>query len=302
MVTNNSSDISHIGHYEVTSLISTAGGFGVVYKGRNILSPNEPEVAIKLLRTHLPTEEDKKHFQEEVRIHEKLNHKYILRVVEVGFQNGLPYLITEYAINGSLQTLLKKNSQGPSLLKKNSQGPLPLERSLTILSQIGQALYYAHNQEPSIVHSDIKPDNILFNSNWEALLADFGIAKALDEAKTKISDSIAGTRPYMAPELFKGIISVKSDQYALGCLAYELFTGKQPITLDSSNDLAWAEAHKYKVPIPPTQLNLNVPPAIEQAVLKAMAKERDERHRDISEFLQALVDLCRLHSHLLSPG
>ncbi len=105
---------------------------------------------------------------------------------------------------------------------------MPTEEAVIILSQVGQALQYAHQQ--NIIHRDLKPENILFNTRGEAVLADFGIAAVLASARTR-QVGFGGTPAYMAPEQFEGIISTKSDEYALGCIAYELLTGRKPFTI-----------------------------------------------------------------------
>lgn len=266
-----------IGSYRLVNQLSTIGGFGSVYLGKHIVFTNRPIVAIKILYAHLASEQEKERFLQEARFLDQLKHPHILPIIEAGIEDGLPFLIVEYAANGSLK----------DRLQKRALHPLPLEEALTILSQIGQALQYAHHQ--NIVHRDLKPDNILFNTRGEALLADFGIATVLDAARTKPVDSI-GSPPYMAPELFDGIASMRSDQYALGCIAYELMTGRKPFLLPpGASWLAWGYKHLTEVPLAPTRLHPHLPMHIEQAILKALAKDCTNRHRDISTFITALM-------------
>ncbi len=192
---------------------------------------------------------------------------------------------------------------------------------MTILSQVGEALHYAHDQ--NIVHRDLKPGNILFNAKGEALLADFGIAIVLETAGRTTEADASGTLAYMAPEQFKKIISKKSDQYALvqritssfralrfsiglrprivyehicgilylGCIAYELFTGQRPFA-----------AFDEKSQIPPRQLNPQLPVHIEQAILTAMAKERTERYTDVATFIKALHTPPKTKEQWLDEG
>src|SRR5205085_4875620 len=180
---------------------------------------------------------------------------------------------TEYAPYGSLR----------DVLTRSAHKILPQEVSLAILSQVGEALYYAHQQH--IVHRDLKPENILFNANARALLADFGIATTLSTNSVKYS-SVMGTPSYMAPEQFQGILSKEGDQYALGCIAYELFTGCAPFS--APDFFAMGFKHLTDKPIDPSQLNPALPKHIEQAILKAMAKQREDRHSDVRAFLAAL--------------
>src|SRR5262249_35760883 len=158
---------------------------------------------------------------QEAQVLKKLNHPHILPIITAGVQENVAYIVTEYASGGSLR----------DRIKQQAGQPLPLAEVLSVLTQIGQALSYAHQQH--VVHRDLKPANILFNAQGEALLADFGIATVLTTTETQQVDRV-GTPAYMAPEQFEGMVSTKSDQYALGCVAYELLTGRKPF--DSQTD------------------------------------------------------------------
>src|SRR5450755_1174680 len=206
-----------IGNYRITAELGS-GGFADVYLAQHIIFADKPAVAIKLLYARLKLKE-REHFIQEAQFLHRLQHPHILPVLDAGFQDGTPYIIMEYAAKGSLQ----------DRLDRQSGKPLPLAEGITIISDIGAALHYAHQQ--NIVHRDLKPDNILFNAKGEALLADFGLATILSSARTMQVGS-AGTPAYMAPEMFDGRVSVKSDQYTLGCIAYELLTGRKPFDLE----------------------------------------------------------------------
>ncbi len=260
----------HIGNYRITAEIAS-GTFGSVYLAKHLVFDDEPPVAIKLLHTHLGSEKERERFFQEARFLRKLKHPYILPLLDAGLSEGFLYLVVEYASNGTLRDRLCLH---PSL-------PLPLEDALCVLSQIAQALQYAHSQ--NVVHRDLKPANILFNIKGEAILADFGIAVVLEQTK-RVGE--AGTPLYMAPEQFQGEVSKKSDQYALGCIAYELLTGQRPF--DAPDFIALWYKHAHEQPLPPTQLNPNLPEYMEQALLKAMAKQREDRYSDISAFIAAL--------------
>src|SRR2546429_3378633 len=194
-----------IGNYRIVTLIGS-GGFGSVYRGEHAVL-KERDVAIKILHTHLGSQEERTRFLQEARLLEHLQHLHILQIFDAGIENGLPYLVTEYASHGSLR----------DLLNRNAHTILPEDVSFAILSQVGEALSYAHEQH--IIHRDLKPENILFNANDVALLADFGIATTLATSSVKYS-SVMGTPAYMAPEQFQGTLSQQVDQYALGCIAY----------------------------------------------------------------------------------
>ena len=259
-----------IGNYRITAEIAS-GSFGSVYIAKHLVFDDEPPVAIKLLHTHLGSEKERERFLQEARFLRKLKHSHILPLLDAGLYEGFLFFIVEYAANGSLRDHL---DQRPSQ-------PLPIGEALIALSQIGQALQHAHNQ--NVVHRDLKPPNILFNAKGEAILADFGIAVVLEQTKHV---GKAGTPLYMAPEQFRGEVSKKSDQYALGCIAYELLTGQRPF--DAPDFIALWYKHAHEQPLPPTQLNPNLPGYMEQAILKAMAKLREDRYSDISAFIAAL--------------
>ena len=260
-----------IGNYRIVAFIGS-GGFGSVYQGEHAIL-RERVVAVKILHTHLSSQEQRTNFLQEARLLGHLQHPHILQIFDAGIDTGLPYFVTEYAPHGSLR----------DLLKSDAHNLLPEEQSLTILSQVGEALAYAHQQH--IIHRDLKPENILFNANDGALLADFGIATTLSTSSVKYS-SVMGTPAYMAPEQFQGTLSQQGDQYALGCIAYELFTGHMPFS--APDFFAMGFKHLTDYPVAPTQLNPALPMYIEQAILKAMAKQRGERHADVRTFLAAL--------------
>ena len=273
------------GNYRVTAEIGS-GGYGIVYRGEHTIL-TEREVAIKMLHAHLRASEERERFLQEAHLLERLKHPYILHIFDVGIHEGFPYLVSEYASQGSLRNLLK--SYAPH--------PLPVPVALTILTQIGQALYYAHEQH--IVHRDLKPENILFNTQGDALLVDFGIATTMSTASIK-QVNIVGTPSYMAPEQFQGSVSKESDQYSLGCIAYELFTGQPPFA--PTEFFVMGFNHLTKAPVAPRQLNPALPPSIEQAILKATAKQRHLRHADIKAFISALHSPTNAQPQPFAPG
>ena len=262
---------SLIGKYRIVEELSS-GSFGRVYRGEDTSRNNAP-VAVKLLHAaHVSSQQERNGFLQEARFLTLLRHPYILQVLDVGIEQDFPYLVTEYAPNGSLL----------NRLQQLAPRPLPLKDVLSILRQVGQALQYAHQQ--NIIHRDLKPANILFHANNDALLADFGIATML--ANSSAHGTAIGTPYYMAPEQFRGTISKEGDQYALGCIAYELVTGRLPFS--APDFFALGYKHMSEIPIPPSQLNLLVPRQVDLAILQAMAKQRSDRFPDIASFMAAL--------------
>ncbi len=263
--------IQTLGNYRIVAEIGS-GSSGKVYQGKHSIL-TERTVAIKLLHSHLRSAEEYERFVEEARLLERLKHPHILHIFDVGIHEGFPYLVAEYAPQGSLRTHLKRYAPHP----------MPLEEALTVLTQVGRALYYAHRH--NVVHRDLKPENILFNAQGQALLADFGIATTLS-TESIIQATVTGTPSYMAPEQFQGTVSKESDQYALGCVAYELFTGRAPFAV--SDIFTMGINHLMREPLPPRQVNPQLPLYIERAILKAMAKQRGDRYTDIKAFVLAL--------------
>lgn len=260
-----------IGNYQVLAPVAS-GAFGTVYQARHQYLA-ERIVAIKILHWHRIVPEEARRFLQEAHILEKLSHPYVLNLLDAGFhENQLPYLITAYASGGSLRQYLRHLNQRVSW-----------ETAIQILSQIGQALQYIHKQ--GIIHRDLKPANILLNEQGEALLADFGIASILLTSSAK-QTQVIGTSSYMAPEQFRGQVSPQSDQYALACIAYELLTGRPPFY--APDFIAMGYLHVHEPPIPLRHLNGNIAPHLEQAVLRALSKDRANRFPDAASFIDAL--------------
>jgi serine/threonine protein kinase len=262
-----------IGNYRIVREIG-GGGFGTIYLAEHVLIQKRV-VVIKILRgVSLSSEEERKGFLQEAQILESLKeHPHILSILDLGIEEGIPYLITTYAEQGSLRDRFKG---------RKSQ-PFSVPEALTIVQQVGEALQYAHQR--NVVHRDIKPENILFNGKGEALLADFGISTVLSTTSVKQTEVI-GTPAYMAPEQFRGEISKPSDQYALACITYELLCGHKPF--GAGDFLSLGYKHVTEPPPRIRQLNTAIPLHIEQALLRAMAKERTARFEDIATFLHAL--------------
>src|ERR1700730_3891435 len=275
MAANNPLIGKQIGNYRILAEINS-GSFGSVYQGKHVIFEDDPIVAIKLLHTALRSQQEQTEFIREAKVLKKLNHPHILRILDAGFQDGVPYLVTEYAAGGSLR----------DYLNKTNGLPITLNKTINILTQIGQALDYTHQQH--IIHRDLKPENILFNQEGEALLADFGIAILLASTRTGLF-GVSGTPPYMAPEQFEGLASAKSVQYSLGCIAYELVTGQRLFTIPNATLEAYWYHHAKVEPTPPTRYQQQLPAHIEQAILTALAKDRAQRHRDVPTFSNALL-------------
>jgi tetratricopeptide (TPR) repeat protein len=264
-----------IGNYRITNLFDS-GSFGRIYRATHIYLPNRI-VAIKVMHlTFLGSQQERDNFLQEARLLDISKHPNILSIHDLGIEDGFPYIIAEFAPNGSLR----------NRIQRYAPKPMPQQKALTILTEVGQALHYVHEQ--LIVHRDLKPENILFNAKNEALIADFGIAVFLETQKTKYVNVI-GSPHYMPPEQFEGFASRRSDQYALACIAYELFTGQPPFT--AGHPIALWNKHQNEQPRPLRELNPAVPAHIERAILTALAKKREDRYHDVATFVSDLLTL-----------
>src|SRR5947207_4139376 len=237
-----------IGTYRLIEEIAS-GRFGTTYRAKHILT--DRVIALKMLHIHLAAEEIE-HFTQEVQFVTSLQHPHILPILEIGLDDSRPYFVSEYASGGSLRQQLNKTRV------------LTWDEALTILKQIGEALKYTHQQK--IVHCDLKPENILFDAQGEVVVADFCIATVLSTMSLQQLADLKSDSLYMAPEQFLGKVSKKSDQYALGCMAYEMLTRQLPFSAADFSTLG--PKHKELKPMSPRQMNRDIPTYSEEAILK----------------------------------
>ncbi len=263
-----------IGNYEVIQPIAS-GAFGSVFLVRHWFLTDRL-YALKLLHTkRLQDAREQARFMQEAKFLGSLTHAHIPYIQDVGIDvDGTPYLVLEYAPNGNLRNIL--NRYAPR--------PLPFKQVLAILRPVAAAISYIHRYD--IIHHDIKPENILFNGQWRAMLTDFGISLLLESVTMRRREASIGTPAYMAPEQFRGYASRRSDQYSLAVMAYELFTGQRPFLANSTAELS--QMHLCERPKPPSQLNSTLPRYIDQVLLKALEKRRVNRFDDVGSFMRAL--------------
>jgi serine/threonine-protein kinase len=250
------------------------GGMATVYLARDL--KHDREVAIKVLRPELGTALGAERFLTEIRITARLDHPHILTLIDSGAVDGTLYYVMPLVRGESLRVRLVRERQ------------LGLEAALDIARQVASALDYAHRQ--GVVHRDIKPENILLHEG-EAILTDFGIALAVIEASgdrlTGTGLSI-GTPSYMSPEQAAGDrdLDPRSDIYALGALTYEMLAGEPPV----SGATAHAVIAKLMTERPTSLrvLRPTVPPAVDAAVMRALAKAPGDRFATTRDFAEAL--------------
>ena len=265
--------------YHVTARIGH-GGMAEVYEGNDIIS--RKPVAIKLIREDvMKNPVNLRRFTNEATIMASLNHPNIVRVYNHGSFEGRPYIINEFIKGQTLKEVLDFRSS------------LPIMEALSIMLQLTSALEYAHDH--SIVHRDIKPQNIFYMQDGTIKLGDFGIAEAdgLDIHNPEETKEIIGSVHYMAPEIAKGQpATYQTDIYAAGVTFFELITGHLPFA--NGDAIAIAVAHiKDRFPSPKKFLP-NCPKEVERIILKATNKKTKDRYHTAKAFY---LDLLELRNH-----
>jgi serine/threonine protein kinase len=225
---------------------------------------------VKVARTHLSAHEYSR-FEQEARIIAGLVHPRIVRLLEFDLLDGLPFLIVDYAPQGSLRERHPKGVQ------------LPLEQVVSYIGQVAEALQYAHDCK--VIHRDVKPANLLIGRQGEILLSDFGIATVAHRTSSLSLQSLVGTPPYMAPEQLQGKPRPASDQYALGVVAYGWLAGELPF----QSPLVEI-APKQLLSSPPSlrEKNPNISAATEHVLMTALARESDQRFPTVQAFAESL--------------
>lgn len=231
-------------------------------------------VALKVLPRHFASDEQFiKRFQQEAKLLAQLQHPHILPVFDFGTAGGYTYLVMPLVKTGTLSDLMKGE-------------PLSLRQVRTIVSQLGDALDYAHSR--GLVHRDVKPSNVLVDERGNCLLTDFGIAKLVSGAsKLTTAGGIIGTPAYMSPEQGLGqTLDGRSDLYSLGVILHELATGHAPY--DAETPIAVVLKHVHD-PLPkPRSLNPDLPVRLEKVILKTLAKKPEDRYATCKELVEAL--------------
>src|SRR5438874_8681520 len=233
-------------------------------------------VAIKVLRPEIAAALGPERFLREIELAARLTHPHILPLHDSGQAGGSLYYVMPYIEGESLRDRLER------------EGQLPLEEALRITREVASALSYAHGHD--VVHRDIKPENILL-SGGEAVVADFGIARAITQAAgTRLTETgiALGTPGYMSPEQASGggPIDGRSDVYSLACVLYEMLVGEPPYTGPSAQVVV---AKRFTDPVPSVRrLRETIPPALDAAVSKALAKAPADRFGTPVEFANAL--------------
>ncbi|MEO8970641.1 MAG: protein kinase [Ktedonobacteraceae bacterium] len=255
-----------LGNYRLIRLLGE-GGFAEVYLGEHIhLGTN---AAIKVLRTQLGSE-DASAFGTEARTIAHLVHPHIVRVLEFGIEGRTPFLVMDYAPNG---TLRQRHLKGTVLTPTNI---------LPYIKQTAAALQYAHDQK--LIHRDIKPENMLLGRTNEILLSDFGIALVAQSSRYQNTQDVVGTVAYMSPEQIQGKPRPASDQYSLAIVAYEWLSGDRPFH-GSFTELC--TQHMFATPTPIRAKLSSVSPAVDQVLQTALSKDPHQRFGSMQAFANA---------------
>ena len=253
------------------------GGMAAVYNAYN--SRMERNVALKVI---LPSRQSSQLFLDrfavEARALAQLSHTNIVKVLDYGGEEGVPYLVMEFIQGGTLKEFLNQ--------------PYPYQQAAAILAPIARALDYVHKQK--IIHRDVKPSNILIGENDQPMLSDFGVIKLLE--KTEENDIATGvgigTPDYMSPEQGMGKdVDFRADIYALGVVFYEMITGQKPFAADTP--MAVVIQHVTGTFPQPRKALPKLPKIVEDVLMKAVAKEPNKRYEDMALFAEALEQLAR---------
>ena len=267
--------------YELGEILGF-GGMSEVHKARD--TRLHRDVAVKVLRADLARDPSfYLRFRREAQNAAALNHPAIVAVYDTGeaetTAGPLPYIVMEYVDGVTLRDVV------------HTEGPLPPRRALEIIADACQALNFSHNH--GIIHRDVKPANIMISKNNAVKVMDFGIARALaDSHSVTQTAAVIGTAQYLSPEQARGdAVDARSDVYSLGCVLYEILTGEPPFLGDSP--LAVAYQHVREDPVPPSKRHSGISPELDAVVLKALAKNPDNRYQTAAEMR---ADLVRVHN------
>lgn len=262
----------NIGAYRIVEQLGS-GGMATVYKAYH--AALDRYVAIKVVHPAFKADVNfMSRFQREARVVAKLDHPNIVPVYDFSEHQGSPYLVMRFI-------------EGETLKARLNRGRLTLPEILDVVRRAGDALSYAH--EKGVLHRDIKPSNVLIGRDGRLFLTDFGLARIVEAGESSLThDAMVGTPYYISPEqaLGKSELDVRTDIYSFGVVLYELFTGRVPFQADTP--FAVIHDHIYS-PLPlPTSINPNIPAALEQVLLKALAKDVDARYPTAGDLVAAV--------------
>jgi len=257
-----------IGPYQIQEQLGQ-GGMATVYKAYHPVL--DRFVAIKFMDTALSKEPGfLQRFRREARVIANLDNTHIVPVYDFNEYNEQPYIVLKFI-------------DGPTLKSRMQASPLSTDETLKIINAVGNGLQYAHNH--GIIHRDIKPSNVLISSEGEVYITDFGLARIMEGTSSLTGDMIVGTPHYISPEQAMNAeeIDEGTDIYSFGVMIYEMVVGCLPF--DGDTTFSIIEDHIFAPPPPPTSINSDLSPEIEQVILKALEKKRDDRQKHVAELV-----------------
>jgi serine/threonine-protein kinase len=262
-----------IGDYEILGVLGK-GGMGKVFKVRNVISDRIE--AMKILLPDLAGSQDlADRFLREIKVLASLNHPNIASLQTALTLNNQLVMVMEYV-------------EGMTLGERLEQGPIPPTEAVNYTEQVLGALSYAHRR--NVIHRDIKPANMMLTPEGVVKLMDFGIARSSGDIGLTMAGTTIGSLYYMSPEQVKGeTTDARSDLYSLGVSLYEMVTGQRPFRADS--DYSLMAAHVQELPKPPVELRSDLPAALNEIILTAIAKEPGRRFQSADAFRNALSSL-----------
>ncbi len=264
-----------LGNYRLLRLIGQ-GSIAEVYLGEHLHLGTQ--AAIKVLHAQV-TSENSEQIRTEARMLARLAHPHIVRLLDLIIEDGVPFLVMEYAPNGTLRQRHPKGTR------------VPLDAVVSYVKQVSEALHYIHQQK--LIHRNIKPENIVVGRNSEVLLSDFGVAIIAQSTRSQPTLEAAGTVAYMAPEQLRGKPRPASDQYALAAVVYEWLSGEPPF---SGSIREITNQHLSAPPPSPRSRIPAISSALEQVVLKALAKDPELRFTHVRAFATALEEAVQAES------
>ncbi|PAQ13236.1 serine/threonine protein kinase [Bacillaceae bacterium SAOS 7] len=259
------------GRYKIIKMVG-GGGMANVYLAKDVIL--EREVAIKVLRLDFANEEEfLRRFQREAQSATSLVHPNIVNIFDVGEEEGINYIVMEYVEGMTLKQYIQQFS------------PIPVEKAIDIMKQLSAAMAFAHHN--SIIHRDIKPQNILVDANGNVKITDFGIAMALSATSITQTNAVLGSVHYISPEQARGgMATKKSDIYALGIVMFELLTGQLPFSGESAVSIALKHLQTETPSM--KRWNPSIPQSVENIVLKATTKDPFHRYHSLEDMEQDL--------------
>ncbi|HEX7690303.1 MAG TPA: serine/threonine-protein kinase, partial [Burkholderiaceae bacterium] len=269
-----------LGKYQIRRAIGK-GAMGIVYEGFDPII--DRVVAIKTIKKdELDKEEAEEHsrrFLIEAKAAGRLNHKNIVGIYDYGEERGLSFIVMEFVQGKELKSFF------------NAKHPFSMSQIVRLMGELLDALGYSHSR--GVIHRDVKPDNIFVTDDGSVKLGDFGIAR-IDSTQKTHAGTVLGTPSYMAPEQIRGeTADARSDLYAAGVILYQFLVGERPF---SGGMVQVMQKVLMEAPKPPSSHNPSIPEAIDAVVLRALAKQADQRFANAAEFSRELTAAVGLAS------